>query len=233
MPTWDRSGRYLDGIKIGRWKCLRQDPMVAGESWQPMISGEVRFAALREQMSTPLQATMLAVWTPYRYLWDGWPAYVKQGFDATGSRPPTRTGKVPACLGIGETGDTDQVTHLKWYYDNYLRVYNWHLKWPTHNDKTAINTNNASDEARFGLPGVALAHTLTRGLTDELSTADYAMTLPSNRSLDIRDLQVLKARYSSELELMLTGQERYKEVLSNVWKVSGVHDAEKNPNRHT
>lgn len=229
MPQYDRSGRSLTGIKAGRWKCLRQQLMHTGERMQPGVVGEVRFGALREQIQIPLHCTYLFVWTPMRYLWNGWVQYVKDGYDGTTS-PPTEQLNIHECLGIGGSG-AGNLTIYKFWRQNYLRIYNWHMKWPTDSDATTIQ-NAGLDARKYGLKAVQLEHALSRAMKDTLTAADYTITTAQSGSREkftLRDIALLQGRLRTETDRMWFGENRYREILQRIWDVSGVHDAEEVP----
>ena len=54
---WSRPGDQVNGLKLGRWRCIRQEWMTPGVCF-PKLSGWIKLQPLREQQVTDIKATL-------------------------------------------------------------------------------------------------------------------------------------------------------------------------------
>lgn len=229
MAMYDRTGGSLSTFQMNRWKCLRQEHMIAGDTVSPKIKGWIRLAALRETISLDVQMDLCTFFTPYRYLWSEWPEYVKEGVD--GSRTiPTRTQSPAAALGLGSISTNNPIA--QWYVDNYLKIYNWYFKWPESPDVTSYPDGSDSLPLYYGFKAIALESILTRMRNISLDDADHILTTSAagaREQFDLRDVAQLQARFKSETSREWLAKDRYKELIAAIWKTSVSNDAEQRP----
>ena len=236
MPRYDRTGHRVLAMKLGRWNCLRQEWMTAGEVITPNISGWVRLAQLREPLTTDVKFTLAAFYTPMRFLWDGWLGYVKQGVDGTTTIPTTT---VPGSdywdsLGLGHVVGGDRI--CKHWMDNWRKIWWWYMRFPDDTDAVldSYAYSGASVAARnFGFKAVALESLATRLRKEPtLTEADYMMQTKASGSrekFDLRAFGQLQARLGSEITRDWYSRERYQELMNQIWHTNVGDNPEERP----
>ena len=221
---YNRGGIVLKSGKIGRVNVLRQQMLLPGERISPSVRGEVRMAPLRERETAHMHARIDAFVTPIRWLWDGWPQYVKDG-PASSASPPvvTPAGYTQSDLGIGSYDQGDGSPILKFFQDAPTRIYNEWYKWPEDADAVRWVTD--------GWKGVNLAHSWTRlQKYDGILDADSKQTVADGK-FDLRDLAELQARYRQAVEREWIAHDRYIELLKECWNAQGSREVDKVPLR--
>ena len=239
---YNRSGISHKSTGIANWACLRQELMHAGERWRPTVTGNIRFAPLREQFQVPMHVTVLMCWQPLRHLWADWPEMVKEGADTTRNIPtmaipgPSSYASHPwhdrvDAIGIGkvQTGDVIATHWLK----HYMSVYNWHCKWPQDADITLSSFLTRGTWRNHGLSAVRLEQMRSRMMDSTLKGSDYEMhTLNAGagrEKFDIRSLTQLRGKLRTQQQRDWFGDDRYRDILSHVWDAKGTHEAEQIP----
>ena len=230
MEIYDRSGRNLSSLKLGRVKCLRQEILHPGERLDSRVSGRVRLAALREQESLPVHVHLEAFLTPLRWLDDDWTDYLTEGpGTSTSLNTSVWTQTDFNCVGVGANAGDTQIWDV--WRNNYDRVYNEYFKWPEDAD-SAIATAN-SDAHKFGLLAVNLPSWWTRfNAGDGVSDSERELVTSASGSrekFDIRDLSELMARFRHETTQDWLSSGRYREFLQAAWDAAGVREVDEVP----
>jgi len=217
--TEKRGGLTLKSGKIGRVNCIRQQILLPGETANISLSGNVKLESLRERDSLRINAHLGIFLTPMRWLWDGWPDYLKEG-PAGATAPPTINTRNWDGLGIGSYGATSVPTPRFWQ-DALLRVYNEWYKWPEDADATSWELD--------GNIAVPLQHVWNRARydTDPGDADDY--TVASATNFDVRDLSAIQARFRSAIERDVLSYNRYMELVSEMYNASGSREVDQVP----
>ena len=256
MPTYDRSGSLLGTLKVGRWRCLRQELLHTGESMDSHLRGSITMAALREPMAVDIHATIATFFTPMRYLVTDWANMLKEGVDTTTTIP---TSTVPTLSNIADTVSLDSFG-LGWVVEgdviptffatNINDIYNWYMKYPDDSDVTLTDVPN-SDAVKYGRPAVNLPSYLTRlRKASQVTKADYQVAFStdveaetvtddqnvttttyddSSTTVDLRVLRELRARLASETSRDWFGTRGYKEVVDRIWGMKPSNEVEQRP----
>ena len=239
MSTWDRSGTGLFALKIGEWRNLRNELMHPGERWQPVVTGRADLAPLREPYLTPIHVTMLMAWTPLRWLWTGLTQAIKDGRKSTATVSRyLRPGTVPVLIG-GDGGSLnydrwgDLVSRIQpdWEERHKMLMYNAHLKWPQDDEVSAYSQVPAPIKA------VRLESLWSRTMGGSLSKENYTVItesvgngpFASRERVDIRKLAAMQGRLRSVQKRDWMADDRYVDVLKEVWDSSGSREVDKWP----
>ena len=241
MPMYDRSGPNRNTLRLNRWKCLRQEIMHPGESWQPSITGYISFGALREQITEQVHLSLVVTWTPLRWLDDfindstrqkisGHTVdAVKEGLKSTKTLIKSSGAALFNCLGAGSNAPTN---YWKGFHQNYLRVYNEHFKWPEFNDVTEA-TFTSTNSQFHGLPSVPLESRYTRlWKSDGVSASDYEFTTTQagqREKIDLREFARKKELVRNEQRRHYDSVDRYRQVLKELWGVDGNKEVDQVP----
>ena len=226
METFDRSGANAVALQLDRWRCLRQEWLVAGDRYAGRMSGHLDMSSLREPIAVDVRTDIVVTWTPARFLWSQWIPFLKEGVDTTRSIPQVSANTMEQCVGCG---DASNQTGPMWFRKNYNKVYNWYFKWPHDNDvsESAVMSDNL--DAHYGRRGVELPSGVTR-LKDgqDVTAADYQVGVSANK-LDIRDLAEIQARYKTEQSRDWLAADRYQELMSEIYQVKVGENPEERP----
>jgi len=216
--TEDRGGQTLKTGKIGRVNCVRQQILLPGETANVSMNGSVKLESLRERDSLRINAHLGIFMTPIRWLWDGWPDYLKEG-PSGATAPPTVNLNSLSKYGIGATGTQSEVP--RFWQDSVLRVYNEWYKWPEDADATTWN-----DDGNIAVP---LQHVWNRARYDATpgNAGDYE--LASGSDFDVRDLAALQARFRSAIERDVLSYNRYMELVSEMYNADGSREVDQVP----
>lgn len=138
MPRYNRSGKNLMALKIGRRRCMRQEYLVPGERIKPFLDGHVQITPLREQLALPVNLQLMITFVPMRYLeptgdeergnlrGNKWTEAVRNPWAVSaapigGSAPPT---EIPwDSLGVGST---DRGSVNKYFVRAFNLTRFWH-----------------------------------------------------------------------------------------------------------
>jgi len=179
MTTYDRSGYRVAALKIGGVKCLRQEIVLPGETWDSSVVGEIRLGALREQMTTDIHVGLYKFFCPIRYLVDSnqfvelLKARNREQFAVLFTSILTPGNLSDDFLGLGRLSRSTSFNNYSVpavFYRNIGAIYEWFFKHP-------------DDFNRRILPSFTTSHTLR--LTN-LEHAAFPWSLSSDVS--IRDL---------------------------------------------
>lgn len=217
----DRGGQTLKSGKIGRVNCVRQQILLPGEKANISLNGTVKLESLRERDSLRINAHLGIFMTPLRWLWDGWPQYLKDGPSGAVSVPTIPIFDL-ARFGIGgfNQGATASTVPAFWQ-NSCLRVYNEWYKWPESADITtwpadggvAVPIQAAWNRARFSAtPG---------------DTGDYEVA--SATDFDVRELAAVQARFRSAMERDVLSYNRYMELVSEMYNADGSREVDQVP----
>ena len=224
MHTSNRGGLVLDTGSIGRVKVLRQDIIFPGETQKSSVQGEVRLEALRERDVSRIHARFDRFYTPIRWLWPGYPDWLRQGPDATGAIPSTTVTDDLATLGLG-SGLASGIKVPSFFVQAILRCYNEHFKWPESSDITAIPSD--------GLKAVPLPMPWNRCRDSNLSDGDdYEVQTTqsgSREKIDIRELERVHARFRRAIDDEYNAFNRWKEYLDERYGTSGSSEVDQVP----
>jgi len=215
---YDRGGQTLKTGKIGRVNCIRQQMCLPGETIDISMKGSVKLESLRERDSLRINAHLAVFATPIRWLWDGWPTYLKEG-PAGATAPPTSSASNFWSYGVGSWGLNSDIADF--WVDSVLKVYNEWYKWPEDADATSWNQD--------GNIAVPLQHVWNRARYDATpgDTADY--TLASATDFDVRDLAALQSRFKSSMERDVLSYNRYMELVREMYGADGSREVDKVP----
>jgi len=221
MMRFDRGGQTIKSGKIGRVNCLRQQILMPGETVDISMKGSVKLESLRERDTLRINAHLGVFMTPIRWLWDGWPDYIKEG-PAGLTSPPLLTGlNALDALGIGSYTSVGLNDVPEFWRLAYLRVYNEWYKWPEDADVTTVSAE--------GQTAVPLQHVWNRGRynVDPSDAADY--TVAAGTDFDVRDLAAVQARFRSSMERDVLSYNRYMELISEMYNADGSREVDQVP----
>jgi len=215
----DRGGTTLKSGKIGRVNCIRQQILLPGETADISMNGSIKLESLRERDSLRINAHLGVFMTPLRWLWDGWPDYLKEGPSGATS-PPTTSISDLARYGVG-AGSIGAQAVPEFWKDSVLRVYNEWYKWPEDADATTWGAD--------GEIAVPLQHVWNRARYTATPSSADDYTLASATDFDIRDLAALQARFVSSMERDVLSYNRYMELVSEMYNASGSREVDQVP----
>lgn len=214
----DRGGQTLKTGKIGHVNCIRQQMLLPGETLDLSMNGSVKLESLRERDSLRVNAHLGIFMTPVRWLWSGWPDYLKEG-PAGATAPPTFSTAAFSDYGLGSYGLNSPLPTF--FRDSLLRVYNEWYKWPENADITSWPVD--------GPPAVPLqaAWNRARFSADPSDSGDY--TVASATDFDVRDLAAIQARFRSAIERDVLSYNRYMELVSEMYGADGSREVDQVP----
>ena len=221
MAKVSRGGLTLKSGIIGRTNCLRQQIMMPGERMNINMSGNVRLETLRERDVFRINAHLATFMTPLRWLWSGWPDYVKSG--GTSGIIPALTGEANlAKFGIGATNSAivTQGCHEFWQ-DALLKIYNEWYKWPEDTDATEWN-----DDGNVAVP---LSKNWSRCRYDATPDDADTYTEASVNDFDIRELATTQAKFRSAMKRDVLSFNRWMELVKQTWKGDGSREVDQVP----
>lgn len=212
----DRGGQILRTGTVGWVECIRQQKMLPGETIKSSLKGQVRMEMLRERDALRINAHIAVFMTPIRWLWDGWPQYIKDG--PTGTTAPPMINHRPQIIGLG--GDVERPIQQYWR-DAFHRVYNEWYKWP-------------EDPDTYVYKAVNLEHSWTRfrdnAQPDDAEDREVDGTVSGATStLQIKDLALKQAQFRSAMQREVLSFERYQEVLREAWGADGSREVDQVP----
>ena len=221
MTQVSRGGLTLKSGKIGRVNCLRQQILMPGERMNIGISGKVRLETLRERDVFRINAHIATFMTPLRWLYSGWPDYVKSA-GQSGLIPSIAASNL-AKYGIGAYNpSTISNGCYQFWEDNCLRVYNEWYKHPEDPDATTWN-----DDGEVAVP---LSKSWSRCRYDATpgDSTDYTQQTPTDQ-FDIRDLATTQARFRSAMKREILSYNRWIELVKQTWKGDGSREVDQVP----
>jgi hypothetical protein len=216
MPN--RGGQILRTGQIGTMECIRQQMMLPGETLKVSLQGSVKMEMLRERDALRINAHLAVFLTPIRWLWSGWPQYIKDG--PTGATSPPMGNLKPFWNGLG--GSTVLRTMPQFWEDARFRIYNEWYKWPEDPDSTNFT------------PTVNLEHSWTRcrDQAEPDDAADREVTgsvSGATATLSIQDIAEQQAAFRSAVQREVLSYERYMEVLKEAWGADGSREVDQVP----
>ena len=221
MSKVSRGGLTLKSGIIGRTNCLRQQILMPGERMNMNMTGNVRLETLRERDVFRINAHLATFMTPLRWLWAGWPDYVKSGGQS--GIIPALTGEANlAKFGIGATNSAivTQGCHQFWQ-DALLKIYNEWYKWPEDADATAWN-----DDGNVAVP---LSKNWSRCRYDATPNDADTYTEASVNDFDIRELATTQAKFRSAMKRDVLSFNRWMELVKQTWKGDGSREVDQVP----
>ena len=221
MSKVSRGGLTLKSGIIGRTNCLRQQILMPGERMNMNMSGNVRLETLRERDVFRINAHLATFMTPLRWLWSGWPDYVKSG-GQSGIIPSLSGEANLAKFGIGATNSTivTQGCHQFWQ-DSLLKIYNEWYKWPEDADATTWN-----DDGNIAVP---LSKNWSRCRYDATPNDSDTYTEASVNDFDIRELATTQAKFRSAMKRDVLSFNRWMELVKQTWKGDGSREVDQVP----
>lgn len=215
----ERGGLTLKTGKIGRVNCIRQQMLMPGEKVDISMSGDVKLESLRERDSLRINAHLGIFMTPLRWLWSGWPQYLKEGPDSA-LTPPTFSVESLSSFGIGSFNSSAPQVPTFWR-DAVLRVYNEWYKWPEDPDVTVWPVD--------GAPAVPLQHVWNRARYNVTPSDSDDYTVAAGAAFDVRDLAETQARFRSAIERDVLSYNRYMELVSEMYNADGSREVDQVP----
>lgn len=249
---YDLSNEIRTVGKIGRLQTLDVIPVVAGDSFEMQFDAVLRMAATRREVASELQTKIAVFYVKHRHVYGStWRDFVKQGLDET----YTWTGYNVAAsyrdasfLALASC----PATLPKWRVEGYNRIYDRYWKVPStysngqdgHDDTANFaffpTNETGSDEYRqYGkllprlphvLNGMNLVSDALTGTAGyefrDLTDADAQVAAAS--TLDIRELEQIKARYKSELETSWFAS-FYSDIMNKRFGTTPNRDADERP----
>ena len=210
MSRASRGGLTLKSGKIGRVNCLRQQMTMPGERININLSGKVRLETLRERDVFRINAHLGIFWTPLRWLWSGFPDYLKDGPNATNTSP-TFFDKNWSKYGIGCYGsDTTSSLMDQHWKDNVLRIFNEWFKHPENSDITGW-----PDDGPAAVP-LSKIWSRCRYNKDPGEVGDYQVN--STTAFDVRDLAATQARFRSAMKRDVMTYNRWMELINDTYR---------------
>lgn len=221
MSKASRGGLTLKSGKIGRVNCLRQQILMPGERMNVNISGSVRLEALRERDVFRINAHLATFMTPIRWLYSGWPDYVKT-MGQSGLIPSIAATNLSK-YGIGAFNpDTISNGCYQFWQDACLRVYNEWYKWPEDPDATTWD-----DDGEKAVP-LAKAWSRCRYTTTPSDSTDYIVQTIGD-DFDVRDLALTQGRFRSAMKREVLSYNRWMELIKQQWKGDGSREVDQVP----
>lgn len=215
-----RGGQTLKTGKIGRVNCLRQQILLPGETLDISLKGSVKLEALRERDSLRMKAHLAVFMTPLRWLWDGWPQYLKDGPEGLTS-PPTISTQQLYKYGIGASSPTS-IAIPQFWRDAYLRVYNEWYKWPEDPDFTGgINGD--------GEIAVPLEAPFSRARQQAGPSDSGNFDVASATEFDVRELAATQAAFVSAMRRDVLSYNRYMELVREMYGADGSREVDRVP----
>lgn len=234
MRRFDRGGYVLKTGWIGEVNVIRQSVLAPGERVSPSVRGHVKLSPLRERESAKIHARIDAFATPIRWLDSNWTAIIKEGPETTKAPathdfavPKDRTRNTMSDFGIGgnEAGKV-----LKYFVEAPKRVFNEWYKWPEDADITAYN--RAARQAQN------LPHCWSRLYNNESTIKpgadDYTLTTTqasSREKFTLQDISKLQARFRWAVEQGYFSNQRYRDLLQEVWGGNPTREVDQVPFR--
>lgn len=225
MHTANRGGLILDTGEIGVCKILRQELILPGETQKSHIQGEVRLEALRERDVSRINVRFDRYYTPVRWLWAGYPDWLRGGPDVAGAIPSsTLNAGYVAALGLGSS-NSENITVPTFFVNSVLRVFNEHYKWPEAADLTAVPATGLRAQPLPMPWNRCRDSNLSDGDDYELQTAQSG----AREKIDIRQLEQIHARFRRAIDDEFVSFGRWKEYLDERYGTSGTSEVDQVP----
>ena len=185
------------------------------------MSGKVRLETLRERDVFRINAVMATFMTPLRWLWSGWPDYVKSR--GQNGLIPTLTGEPNlAKYGIGATNSAIVTQGCnRWWLDSLLRIHNEWIKHPEDADITTWD-----DDGSIAVP---LSKNWSRARYDASpdSAGDY--NVASATQFDVRELARIQGKFRAAMKTDVLSYNRWMELVKQTWKGDGSREVDQVP----
>ena len=242
--------------RLGRLKCLRQEYLCPGESYDVNIEGSIAMTQLRERMSVDIHVGIYAFFTPMRYLVDDWTDRVQAKTSVAWPAYDTTELPVPATTRAGSDTQYDflglgrlrpGVEIQDFWLANYGLIHQWYFLHPDDFDARFASpvteakitaaaahalSGNSEDNAKFGLSCLHLDSLLTRFRANDAVEPNTGrqVTVPSTSSLDLRDLAEEQYAFKSDqIRDWLINEDKYGEVLSEIWNTKSKDNVDQIP----
>lgn len=221
MTQVNRGGLTLKSGKIGRVNCLRQQIMMPGERMNINMSGNVRLETLRERDVFRINAHLATFMTPLRWLWSGWPDYVKSR--GTSGIIPSLSGEPNlAKFGIGATNSAIVTQGCNQFWqDALLAIYNNWYKWPESADATTWN-----DDGEIACP---LSKNWSKARFDASPDSSGDYNVASTTNFDVRELARVQAQFRAAMKTDVLSFNRWMELVKTTWKGDGSREVDQVP----
>jgi len=228
---YNRGGKTLGVGKIGRMKVLRQLILYPGEKLSLKLKGNCRIAGLRQQTSVYTHVKVDAFAAPLRWFYTAFPDYLKEG-TATAKTIPVQTGTDWTAnrsnisgLGIGHIN----ADFCKWFSQMPIAVWNEWYRW-AEDSKVSLTSPPISFYQSQGQKCVNLPSAASR-MHDAPVFDATEYQVPSATVLDVRDLELYKARFAQAAETDWNSQERYMVFMQDVFGAPGSNEVDQVPIR--
>lgn len=217
---YNRGGKSLKAMDIGRMSILRQHLLYPGETLNASISGNVRLSGLRQQTSVYLHVSLEAFAAPVRWYQLNWTDYVKEGI-STSETLDKLTGdwltspRKTSNLGVGKINSNSSGVwsifarhpikvwneHYRWAEDARIDFMNPTLGFYDDNGKECVNLPNAATRLHDA---------------PSLDTSEYQVS--SATTLDVRELAKIQGRFHQAAQSDWTSMDRYNAFLQDIFK---------------
>lgn len=229
---------------VGRLQCIGVIPVLPGDSLEYHLDAIIRLTPLRKEIVQEGIIDIHAFYTPFRHVYPQISDMIKEGADEaqalTGISIPA-TMRTPASLGLNECGAAlprwvVQVPNRIW--DRYYRVPTLDRIQDTVNgfdDYPSGPTDENVNQMLYGrlcsrLDSPLNGGTKTSGVlwsSQDLQDADAQAAAVA--TVDVRDIEKAAARYKSEIKRTWFSNDRYTDVLNEIWGTGVNIDADQRP----
>jgi len=220
MPLYNRGGDNIGVLRVGRWRCFRQDVLNPGERTRPRLKGFIRLAPLREQLIIPTHVSMLICVAPTRWYDDAVDNMYKEGPATSATITASASTASWNSLGLGWMVQAPP----RWHQRHFNSVYNWHLKWPEDAEVTEDYLWDA-DIRNYGPTAVNLEDLTTRMMDADLVVpSEYEFETEASGSrekFDIRSLAKFSAEFRDMTDREWRSVDRYNETLQELYNARG------------
>lgn len=241
MERYDRSGVTIAAGKIGRVTCLRQEWVLPSERFRSNITGWIELGALRNRLLFDAKVDLVCTYTPARFIDTDFPDIIKDG--PTGEVMPFSTvtnigsgsdNDEVRCLGVGRLRESLDV--IDCFSVNYNNVWHWMFRHPDDQYTSALDSNqlpNNGETQKYGRKAINLPSLPTR-MREQQGTdaADYEFvtaTSGANEKIDLRAFERQAATFRAEQRREWMSQDRYMEVMKDIWNTNVGHNHERRP----
>lgn len=212
--TYDLTHLGIIAGEVGRLNTVSCIPVCAGDSMEINMPMVIRMSPLRQPLTIDAKFEVFGFYIPYRHIYgDDWISFIEAGVDETttftGVNMGTDEYHYHGC-GSKLTGNVPA-----WIVKGYNRIWNRWFRIPGSDyaelSETYLPTTVNTRERFYGLSVANLPSYLTALYNNEITTADYQITL-SGSTLDLLDIDRLKARYKTEIDREYFAR-RYDEIV--------------------
>ena len=243
MPLYQRGGRNIGALRVGRWQCLRQLFMHPGEVIDPVVAGWIEMEPLRDKAYLPLHLTMATFWTPMSYVYRGnasasdknmeaWPDLVKKFPNITETKVIRyQRSNADGVMGLGfnpsAPAQSSSVRGGVWepFFRNFNRIRNWWMRNPRDTEIGDMDFLPDAESCAYGPVATALPNQFSEALkwADRLTTAEKTVGISSGK-LALPDLAVAQRKLRMYEDREWLAHDRYIELLRTMFPGSNASE---------